>query len=514
MGLTGGLDPFTIWRRRLPVCCDSSSDLSMKIVFVGLGTALLLGLSGSVAAQTPCGIQHPGPGVFICYPNPSESTAGVPALFHISAQVNAPSGATTRRYSIFLDNQLLYDNRLATSAERLPIELNLVSPFHSGSHTLRLTATDIGSAEIKNLQFRTFEDAGFCEPLSKVETFSSCYSSIKVPLHWTVEKRSDEPRPSPLSPYAGYVALYSRNLKSIEADVADQVAVDSQGNLYLALHLFGGLELRKYTPNRSIVYDAVVQTCGPGALFISGLAVDDANHVWIAGNTRACLTGTNGAWKPRISDTSQPHAFVALLDTSKPTSTTPLYLTYLAEVENQVFGIRVDKDGNAYVTGATSPEFPHQSTFPLSARPSATKETGFVAVLNPGGSALEWTTLLQNVSPAALALDGAGNVYVTGRTGADAFLAELTEHGTKLAYTARLGPGNPFAIAVAPAGGWALVEEESQLFAPVLEPCAKGKIFRESLPQGENSVGAEVSSQLALDAFARVFAPPSCHIAQ
>jgi hypothetical protein len=487
----------------------------MKIVFFGLGIAVLLSLSGAVAAQTSCSIQHPGPGVFICYPNSSEnSSPKVPALFHLSAEINAPSGVSTRRYSIFLDNQLLYDNRLATPAERLPIELNLVSPFTSGSHTLRITAAEIGSTELKNLQFRPFENAGFCEPLSKVETFSSCYSAIKAPLRWKVEKYSDAP-PSSLSRYSDYIAFYSRNLKSLEADVADKVALDSQGNLYIALHLFDGLELRKYTPNRSIVYDAVVQTCGPGRLSITGLAVDDTGHAWVAGNTHACLTGTNGAWKSRISDTSQPHAFVALLDTSKRTSTTPLYLTYLADAESQVFGIRVDKEGDAYVTGITSsPDFPHQSSFTISPGRGVSKENGFVAVLNPSGSALQWTALLQNAGPAALAVDRTGNVYITGRTGADAFLAELTERGTKLSNIVHLGTGDPRAIAVAPGGVWALVEAESELFASMLEPCAKEKILENPLPQDENSVATDVSSRLALDAFAHVFAPPSCPITQ
>ncbi len=486
----------------------------MKIGFCWLGIVVLLALSGTAGAQTSCSIQHPGPGVFICYPNPSEIAATVPALFHLSAEVNAPSGATIHRYSIFLDNQLLYDNRLATSAERLPVELNLVSPFNSGSHTLRIMAAGIGSAEIKNIQFRPFEDAGFCEPLSKVETFSSCYSSIKVPLRWTIEKNSEMP-PSSLARYRDYVNFYRRNLKSLEADVANQAAVDSQGNLYLALQVFGGLELRKYTPNRSIVYDTVVQTCGPGRLSVSGMAVDASGHVWIAGNTSACLTGTAGAWKPRIGDTSQPHAFIALLDTSKPTSTTPLYLTYLTDVENQVFGIRVDKEGNAYVAGTTSSlEFPHRSTLMIIPARDTSKDNGFIVVLNPSGSSLQWTALLQNTELTALALDLARNVYVTGRSGNNVFLAEVSEHGTKLSHVDRLGTSEPRAIAVAPDGAWAVLEGESQSFALMLGPCGNGKTLTNSLPQDENSVGSEVANRLALDAFARAFAPEGCHTTQ
>jgi hypothetical protein len=203
-----------------------------------------------------------------------------------------------------------------------------------------------------------------------------------------------------------------------------------------------------------------------------------------------------------------------LLDTSKPTSTNPLYLTYLADVECQIFGIRADKDGNAYVVGtSSSPEFPHQSSFTIPGDHTS-KDNGFVAVLNPSGSSLRWAVLLKNVDVTDLALDQANNVYVTGKTGAGAFLTELADNGTKLPYTGRLSPGDPRAIAVADDGAWAVVEGESRLSALMLEPCAKGKALTNSLPQGENSVGTEISSRLALDAFARAFTPPSCHSTQ
>ncbi len=214
-------------------------------------------MSGIAAAQTSCGSEHTGPGVFICYPNLSENSTdnSVPELFHVSAQANAPEGTATRHYSVFLDNQLLYDNRLAAALQRLSIEVNVRSPFNSGAHTLRIAVSGIGTAEVKNIQFRPFANAGFCEPLSRVESFSACFSSIKAPLQWSQ---------SPPAGYASYFELYRRNLKSLEADVADAAAVDSQGNLYIALHLFAGLELRKYTPARSIIYDSVIQALWRG----------------------------------------------------------------------------------------------------------------------------------------------------------------------------------------------------------------------------------------------------------
>jgi hypothetical protein len=475
----------------------------MKLSSFGLGFAVLVNLAGAAAAQTSCGLHHTKPGTFICNPNPSENPADavIPALFHLSAQANAPNGGNTRHYGVFLDNQLIYDNRLATATEQLSIEINLLSPSDSGSHSLRLMVSGVGSTEVKDLKFRPFATAGFCEPLSRVETFTSCYSSIRTPLHWTLDKAS-------LDAYPSYVGLYARNLKSLEADVADAVAVDAQGNVYVASHLFGGLEIRKYAPDRSVVYDSVVPVCGPGSLSVSGIAADEGGHVWVAGNTTACLAGTQGALKARVLNGSLPHGFVLLLDTSKPTSTAPVYLTYLAEADNQIAGLRVDGAGNAYVVGAASSvDFPHQSRFDVNDKylPRKTAGIAFIAVLNASGSGLQWGALLDHADLSALALDAGGNVFVAGRTGDEALLAELSDHGKKLSYLHRLGQGDPRAVAVAANGAWAVVELPSVALA--VAPCAKRIIGSANLPQDEASVGIEVSAQLALDAFAKVFSP-------
>lgn len=475
----------------------------MKLSSFGLGFAVLVNLAGAAAAQTSCGLQHAKTGAFICNPNPSENPADavVPALFHMSAQANAPSGSNTRHYSVFLDNQLIYDNRLATATEQLSIEVNLLAPFDSGSHTLRLTVSGVGSTEIKDLQFRPFATAGFCEPLSRVETFTSCYSTIRTPLNWTLNRAS-------LDAYPSYVNLYARNLKSLEADVADAVAVDAQGNVYVALHLFGGLEIRKYAPDRSVVYDSVIPACGPGYLSVSGIAVGEGGRLWVAGNTTACLTGTQGALKPRVEDVSRPHGFVLMLDASKPTSTAPVYLTYLADGDNQITGLRVDAGGNAYVVGTTSSvDFPHQSRFDVNDKPlpGKTAGLGFVAALNPAGSGLEWGALLNNAELSALALDATGNVYVAGSSGGDALLAELSDRGKKLSYLSHLNQGDARAVAVAPDGTWAVVQLASVALA--VQPCAKRTIGSVNLPPDEASVGIDVSMQLALDAFAKSFSP-------
>jgi hypothetical protein len=135
-----------------------------------------------------------------------------------------------------------------------------------------------------------------------------------------------------------------------------------------------------------------------------------------------------------------------------------VYATYLGGSNpDSGTGIAVDAAGNAYVTGYTgSTNFP--TTNPLQ---PANKgfQNAFVAKLNAAGSALVYATYLGGSGTDAgqgIAVDAAGNAYVTGQTtstdfptanalqpanggGADAFVAKLNAAGTALAYSTYLG---------------------------------------------------------------------------
>jgi uncharacterized protein (TIGR03437 family) len=144
------------------------------------------------------------------------------------------------------------------------------------------------------------------------------------------------------------------------------------------------------------------------------------------------------------------------------------YLTYLSSdaresgagpvPENTLYVIAVDAAGNAYLGGQTTdPNFPatagsFQSAFPQTAG------TGFLAKLNPSGSAMVWATYFE--APQSIAIDAGGNVWAVGQvtsatfpdsngwtTGLE-FLAELSASGSKLAYSA-LYPGGTVAQSVA-----------------------------------------------------------------
>ena len=146
-------------------------------------------------------------------------------------------------------------------------------------------------------------------------------------------------------------------------------------------------------------------------------------------------------------------------DRSKPLVIDPVlaYSTYLGGEEEDVgTGIAVDNAGNAYVTGYTEGDFPTLN--PLQPYQSA-DDTAFVTKINSSGSALVYSTYLGGDfgNPGyGIAVDSAGNAYVTGSTTssnfptlnplqphlegeANAFVAKLNPTGSALVYSTYLG---------------------------------------------------------------------------
>lgn len=150
-------------------------------------------------------------------------------------------------------------------------------------------------------------------------------------------------------------------------------------------------------------------------------------------------------------------AFVTRLNAD---GTQLMYSTFLGgSNRDQGNGIAVDRRGNAYVAGETqSGDFP---VTPVALQPMAQGPMqGFVSKLNPKGSILVYSTYLGGPfgldTAAAVALDAAGNAYVTGSTSSpkfptvlpfqgklngfrNAFVSKVSANGALLVYSTYLG---------------------------------------------------------------------------
>lgn len=115
--------------------------------------------------------------------------------------------------------------------------------------------------------------------------------------------------------------------------------------------------------------------------------------------------------------------FVSKLDLSKSGLASLVYSTYIGGAGHESgYGIAVDPSGNVYVTGKTaSPNFPLLK--PLQVAIGGNKDA-FALRLNQAGSGLDYSSFLGGGGDdvgEGIAVDTAGNAYLTGWTGSVAF---------------------------------------------------------------------------------------------
>lgn len=194
-----------------------------------------------------------------------------------------------------------------------------------------------------------------------------------------------------------------------------------------------------------------------------GIAVDDSGSAYVTGYTYSPdFPVTPGAF-----DTSRA-GLDAFITKFTPAGTSLVYSTFLGGTgRDQGQGIAVDASGTAYVTGLTesadNPFTVQNEGFPVT--PGAFQPKGsfdaFVTRLNAQGSALIYSTYLGGTSGVdrgwAIAVDFAGNAYVTGDTTStdfptanpvqgiyggglsDAFVTKLNALGSGLVFSTFLG---------------------------------------------------------------------------
>ena len=166
-----------------------------------------------------------------------------------------------------------------------------------------------------------------------------------------------------------------------------------------------------------------------------------------------------------LQESGQVGFALGAYDVSQPLTIDPIlsYSTYLGgKSGDDGYGIAVDSAGNAYIIGDTiSNNFPTKN--PLQPRLGSQQQyDAFVAKLNPTGTALVYSTYLGGNGfdrGEGIAVDSAGNAYVTGATYStdfptknafqsanggtgnlgDVFMTKLNATGSALLYSTYLG---------------------------------------------------------------------------
>jgi len=290
---------------------------------------------------------------------------------------------------------------------------------------------------------------------------------------------------------SGASLRYSTYLGGNSDERGNAIAVDGAGDAYIAgqtsssnfittagvlqpAYSGGGNKVfvTKLNPDGALAYSTYLG--GSGADVGTGIGVDGGNNAYVTGYTLSSNFPTVNAFQAVSHGNNE--AFVSKLN---PQGSALVYSTYLGGGSDDLgTGIAVDAAGSAYVTGRTnSGDFPTLHAVQPLNRGSF---DAYITKLTPAGNALVYSTFLGAGGDDfgnAIAVDGAGDAYVTGQAstttfpvvnapqptygdgGIDAFVAALDAAGSALLYSTYLGGnGQDFGYGIAvDAGGSAYV---------------------------------------------------------
>ncbi len=358
----------------------------------------------------------------------------------------------------------------------------------------------------------------------------------------------DRSRPLVIDP----VLMYSSFLGGSEKNALRKIALDAAGNAYVAGYTAVGDFPAAPTPLATTfgngaqsrgAFVAKIDPSGSNLLYstylsgsadeeATGLAVDESGNVYVSGNTHSTDFPTRNALQAtcatRASAGTCSSAFLAKISSAGDAL---LFSTYLGGSGGEsARGLAVDAKGSAFLAGVTSSsDFPATSGAAQAKCGGTCQQNAFVARFSPSGDKLIYATYLGGsaVDDASdLAVDSAGNAYITGRTTstdfplvtpfqksctpdkgsasaacvATAFVAKLKADGSALAYSTYLGGtlgSHASGIAVDSLGSAYVTGSTESADFPLLKPLQKSC--------GLDSASSE--KNCSLDAFLTKFAP-------
>lgn len=401
---------------------------------------------------------------------------------------------------------------------------------------------------------------------------------------------------SKLNP-SGTALIYSTYLGGSSGETAYGLSVDSSGNAYVVgqtgskdFPTTTGAFQTSFPASLRTSFVSKVNVAGNGLVYstylggtsqvsflccdlAAAVATDATGNAYIAGTTVSSgFPVTTGAAQTKLAASLSSNAYAAKLN---PSGTGLVYATFLGgsgqvqfNIGPAVFqgdlatAIAVDGAGSAYVAGlAHSPDFPVTATaFQTKNKAATTSGTAsqipgynaFVTKINSGGTAFVFSTYLggSGVTIAnggfgnqvifgdqanAIAVDGAGNVYVTGaayssdfpvttgayqsklkaaqpvasplnfaKLGYNAFVTKLNPGGTNLVYSTFVGGSGSDAasgIAIDPSGNAYIAGTTTSLDFPV----SSAAVQSANKAAITNSAGSAFVSQLNPSGIALVY---------
>jgi len=267
----------------------------------------------------------------------------------------------------------------------------------------------------------------------------------------------------------GNSALYSTYLGGAGYDWVYDIALDRNGNLYLAgetnstdfptvsafqseLGENGDAFVAKLSASGdSLIYSTYLGGSeGGGEDIAQGIAIDDHGVAYVAGYTSS---SDFPLMNPLQTFAGNYDMFLVQLSNS---GNSMVYGTYLgANGNDEGRYVEVDYEGNVYVAGrTTSPDFPLNNSY----QTYQGSVDNFVVKINNAGDSLLYSTYLGGTGEdkvAGFAIDRFGNAYTTGwtlsddyplsmplqsvRQDYDAFLTKLSASGDSLVYSTYFG---------------------------------------------------------------------------
>jgi uncharacterized protein (TIGR03437 family) len=332
----------------------------------------------------------------------------------------------------------------------------------------------------------------------------------------------------PVLAYSTYLGGSGINTQPGFGDIALGLAVDGSGSAYIAGYTFssdfpttkGALQatnpactnceaafVSKLNPSgTALVYSTYLAASG-GVSAANAISVDGFGNAYVVGAANSGFPVTAGAFQAVDRAGTGFNAFVTKLS---PPGDALIYSTYLGGTETSYEGgddataVEVDNAGNAYVAGVSySSDFPVTAGAFQTVNKAGLASNAFLSKLNPAGSALVYSTylggsgrILFSFGPqqwdgdgaTALAVDSAGNAYVTGY----AYSADFPVTAGAFQTT------NPAVVPYSP-GGIAASYNQANAFVTKLNPTGTALVYSTYLGGSGHLYHGDSASGLAVD---------------